>query len=60
MTPTEMTASDLRALARLVDDHKVVVVRHENLLAVLRPSTPDAVSLSSTPTRSPSSAKVRC
>ena len=36
MTPTEMTVSDLRALAQLVDDREVVVVRHENLLAVLR------------------------
>ena len=36
-TPIDMTSDDLRALAQLVDDRKVVVVRHENLLAVLRP-----------------------
>lgn len=36
-TPTDLTARDLRALAHLVDAGRVIVVRHENLLAVLRP-----------------------
>jgi len=34
---TAMTARDLRALAQLIDAGRVVVVRHENLLGVLRP-----------------------
>ena len=34
---SEMTARDLRALAQLIDAGRVVVVRHDNLLAVLRP-----------------------
>lgn len=34
----EMAARDLRALAQMVDDRRVVVVRHDNLLAVLRPA----------------------
>lgn len=52
-----VTASDLRALAQLVDDRKVVVVRHENLLAVLKP---DVVSHPSPPPTSSSSLKDRC
>ena len=32
-----MSAADLRALARLLERREVVVVRHENLIAVLKP-----------------------
>jgi hypothetical protein len=34
------SSDDLRALAKLVDDGDVQVIRHQGLLAVLRPDEP--------------------